>query len=142
MGFSLSKTMLIGNLGNDAEHRFTTSNICVTSFSIATTHSYKDKSENWINETTWHNIVVFGLSDFIKDALKKGAKFYVEGRIKNEEYTDKEGIKRKTTKVIADKYNGIIPLSESGVAPDTSDLKSGADVVDEILPDDDPDLPF
>jgi single-strand DNA-binding protein len=107
MAFSLNKVLLIGNLGQDAETRFTTSNISVTSFSLATTNSYKGKDGNWVNETTWHNIVAFALSDYFKDNLKKGRKFYVEGRLTKKDYTDKEGIKRYVTEVISDR---LIPL--------------------------------
>lgn len=106
MAFSLNRICLIGNLGKDAETRFTTNNVSVTNFSIATTHSYK-KSEQWEQETTWHNCVGFNLSDFFKDALKKGKKFYVEGRLTKKDYTDKEGIKRYSTDVFVEK---LIPL--------------------------------
>jgi single-strand DNA-binding protein len=107
MAFSLNKIMLIGNLGKDAETRFTTSNRSVTSFSIATVNSYKGKDGNYINETTWHNCVSWELSDFMKEALKKGKKFYVEGRLSKRDYTDKDGVKRYVTEVISDK---LIPL--------------------------------
>jgi len=107
MAFSLNKIMLIGNLGQDAENRFTTNNISVTTFSIATTRSYKGKDGNWTNETTWHNVVAYNLSDFYKDQLKKGKKFYVEGRISKRDYTDKDGVKRYVTEVVAE---NIIPL--------------------------------
>ena len=107
MAFSLNKLMLIGNLGKDAETRFTTTNQAVTQFSLATTHSYKGKDGNWINETTWHNIISWNLPDFLKDALKKGAKFYVEGRLSKRDYTDKEGVKKYVTEVISEK---LIPL--------------------------------
>lgn len=107
MAFSLNKIMLIGNLGGDAENRFTTTNVSVTSFSLATTRSYKGKDGNWVNETTWHNVVAYSLPDFFKDALKKGKKFYVEGRISKRDYTDKEGIKRYITEVISER---LIPL--------------------------------
>ena len=106
MAFSLNKIMLIGNLGRDAETRFTTNNVSVTSFTIATSNSYKGKDGNWVNETTWHNIVSFNLSDYFKENLKKGKKFYIEGRLTKREYTDKEGIKRYATDVVAEK---IIP---------------------------------
>jgi single-strand DNA-binding protein len=123
MAFSLNKVMLIGNLGNDAETRFTTNNLSVTSFSIATSNSYKGKDGNWVNETTWHNVVSFNLPDFYKESLKKGKKFYVEGRIQKRDYTDKEGIKRYVTEVISDK---LIPLEgrEAGGGESSGD-KSG-----------------
>jgi single-strand DNA-binding protein len=71
MAFSLNRIMLIGNLGRDAETRFTNNNVSVTNFSLATTHSYKGKDGEWVNETTWHNITSFNLSDFFKENLKK-----------------------------------------------------------------------
>ena len=108
MAFSLNKVMLIGSLGKDAETRFTTDNKSVTNFSIATENSYKGKDGNWIKETTWHNVVSWNLSDFFKDALKKGAKFYVEGRISKRDYTDKEGIKKYIVEVVSEK---LIPLN-------------------------------
>ena len=107
MAFSLNRITLIGNLGQDSETRFTNNNVSVTSFSIATTYSYKGKDGNWVEETTWHNIVGFNLSDFYKDSLKKGRKFYVEGRLSKRDYTDKDGIKRYSTDVIVEK---LIPL--------------------------------
>lgn len=110
MSFSLNKIFLIGNLGKDAEHRFTTNNLCVTTFSLATTRSYKGKDGNWINETTWHNIVSFNLPDFFKEQLLKGKKFHVEGRLQKRDYTDKEGIKRYVTEVVSE---DLIPLDKN-----------------------------
>ena len=101
--------MLIGNLGQDAEHRFTTNNTEVSSFSLATTHSYKGRDGNWVNDTTWHNIVIFGASDYLKANLKKGRKFYVEGRISKRDYENKDGQKVYVTEIIGDKFT-IIPL--------------------------------
>ena len=111
MAFSLNKIMLIGNLGKDAETRFTTNNVSVTNFTLATTHSYKGKNGDWVNETTWHNIVSFNLSDYFKENLKKGKKFYVEGRLTKRDYTDKDGIKRYSTDVYSDKLIPLEPVS-------------------------------
>ncbi len=142
MAFSLNKVMLIGNLGNDAETRFTTNNLSVTSFSVATTNSYKGKDGNWVNETTWHNVVSFNLPDFYKESLKKGKKFYVEGRIQKRDYTDKEGVKRYVTEVISEK---LIPLEgrETGGGESAGD-KSGfsAGEPDTASQGVDDDLPF
>ena len=120
MAFSLNKVMLIGNLGRDAETRFTTNNVSVTNFSLATTRSYKDKDGNWQNETTWHNVTGFNLSDFYKDNLKKGKKFYIEGRISKRDYNDKDGNKRTSTDIIIEQ---LIPLEtgRNGGAEGTAD---------------------
>ncbi len=139
MAFSLNKVMLIGNLGQDAEHRFTTNNVSVTSFSLATTHSYKGKDGNWVNETTWHNIVAFSLSDYFKENLKKGKKFYVEGRLNKREYTDKDGVKKYFTDVVTDK---LIPL-DSRDGSDFSSNDSSNNVRESIeSTKEDDDLPF
>lgn len=110
MAFSLNKIMLIGNIGRDAEHSTTPSQVTVSSFSLATTYSVK-KDGNWVNETTWFNIKAFNLSDFYKENLQKGRKLYVEGRVSIREYTDKQGIKKYFTEVIAEK---LIPLDLQG----------------------------
>src|ERR1035437_4473052 len=114
--FSMNKIQLIGNLGKDAETRFTTINVSVTSVGLATTSRIKGKDGNWINETTWHNVVAFSLSDYIKNILNKGKKYYVQGRISQRDYTDKDGVKRYSVDVIADL---IIPF-ESGSESSTS----------------------
>ncbi len=144
MAFSLNKVMLIGNLGQDAEHRFTTNNTEVTTFSIATTYSYKGKDGNWVNETTWHNVVIFGASDFLKNNLKKGKKFYVEGRISKRDYENKDGQKVYVTEIIGDKFS-IIPLdggsSEGYSSSSTSETFTQPESLDKSAPEDD-DLPF
>ena len=140
MAFSLNKIMLIGNLGKDAETRFTTNNLSVTNFTMATTNSYKGKDGNWVNDTTWHNIVSFNLSDYFKDNLKKGKKFYVEGRLSKRDYTDKDGIKRYMTEVISEK---IIPLDSSGDSMSANEAASGdSGSVPDVQVDENEDLPF
>lgn len=122
MAFSLNKIMLIGNLGKDSETRFTTAeNFSVTNFTLATTYSFKNKNGEWTNETTWHNIVAFNLSDYIKENLKKGKKVYVEGRLVKRDYTDKENVKRYVTEVRAER---IIPLDSNADSVKETDIES------------------
>ncbi|MDT3696939.1 MAG: single-stranded DNA-binding protein [Ignavibacterium sp.] len=141
MAFSLNRIMLIGNLGRDVETRFTGDTLSISSFSLATTHSYKGKNGEWVNETTWHNVTAYNLSDFMKDHLKKGKKIYVEGRLKKGEYTDKDGIKRYSTEVISEK---IIPLEGSGESSGLSDSNSENNIQNESMSsvDSNEDLPF
>ena len=140
MAFSLNKIMLIGNLGKDAETRFTTNNLSVTNFTLATTNSYKGKDGNWVNDTTWHNIVSFNLSDYFKDNLKKGKKFYVEGRLSKRDYTDKDGIKRYITEVVSEK---LIPLDSSGdYTTGNEDTSGSSNSVPDVQVDENEDLPF
>ena len=140
MAFSLNKIMLIGNLGKDAETRFTTNNLSVTNFTLATTNSYKGKDGNWVNDTTWHNVVSFNLSDYFKDNLKKGKKFYVEGRLSKRDYTDKDGIKRYITEVVSEK---LIPLDSSGdYTTGNEDTSGSSNSVPDVQVDENEDLPF
>ncbi len=141
MAFSLNRIMLIGNLGRDAETRFTAdNNLAITNFSIATTYSYKGKSGDWVNETTWHKVTAFNLSDFMKENLKKGKKIYVEGRITTNEYTDKEGIKRYSTEVRAEK---IIPLEGSSNGGREEDMSAASTEAADAPPiQENDDLPF
>jgi single-strand DNA-binding protein len=118
MAFSLNRIMLIGRLGRDAETRFTTNNVSVTNFTLATDYRYKGKNGDWVSETTWHNIVSFNLSDYYKENLKKGRKFYVEGRLSKRDYTDKEGVKRYNTEVISEKLIPLEPSSEAASGDD------------------------
>lgn len=147
MAFSLNRISLIGNLGKDPETRFTTSNVAVTSFSVATTHSYKGKDGNWVNETTWHNVVAFNLSDFLRENLKKGKKVYVEGRLTNRSYEDKQGITRYVTEVLADNSK-LIPLESregggySGAPFESSEPVQNQGPVNMPPAEDNDDLPF
>ena len=136
MAFSLNKIMLIGRLGKDAETRFTTNNVSVTNYSLATDYSYKGKNGEWVNETTWHNIVSFNLSDYFKENLKKGKKIYVEGRLSKRDYTDKDGVKRYSTEVISERLIPLEPTSESSASEENSVS------VEPSVSNDNDDLPF
>jgi single-strand DNA-binding protein len=140
MAFSLNRIQLIGNLGKDSETRFTPNNMAVTNFALATTYGYKGKDGNWVNETTWHNITAWNLSDFMKEHLKKGKKFYVEGRLTKREYMDKENIKRYAIDVVADK---IIPL-ESSFSQQQAGMEEqmNSPAVKELQVEENDDLPF
>jgi len=138
MAFSLNKVMLIGHLGKDCETRFTTNNVSVTSFTLATNYRYKGKDGNWVDETTWHNVTCFNLSDYFKENLKKGKKFYVEGRISKRDYTDKEGIKRYFTDIISEK---LIPLDSTGDSTYSGNSDSSVSEPS-VETDDNTDLPF
>jgi len=134
MAFSLNKIMLIGRLGRDAETRFTTNNVAVTNFSVATDYRYKGKDGDWVNETTWHNVVSFNLSDYFKENLKKGRKFYVEGRLSKRDYTDKDGNKRTSTEVISERLIPLEPSSESSSSDTEETVQPGTVNENDDLP--------
>ena len=100
---SLNKVILIGNLGNDPETRYTTAGDAVTSISLATTDEWRDKgSGEKRQQTEWHKIVFFKkLAEIVSQHLRKGSQVYVEGRIKTKKWTDKDGIERYMTQVEA-----------------------------------------
>jgi len=100
---SLNKVCLIGNLGADPETRYTAGGTAVTNVRIATTEKWTDKqSGEKHEETEWHRITFFGRqAEVAGEYLKKGSSIYIEGRLKTNKYTDKDGIERWSTDIIA-----------------------------------------
>jgi single-strand DNA-binding protein len=99
---SVNKVILIGNLGRDAETKFTPSGSAVTRFSVATTRSWKDQqTSEWKEETNWTNVVLWRQEN-VANYLTKGKQVYVEGRLQTRSYDDKDGKKVYATEVVAD----------------------------------------
>jgi len=104
MANDLNQCNFIGNLGKDVECRFMPSGDAIANFPIAVGSTWKDKSGVKQDATEWVNITVFGkLAEICREHLKKGSKVFISGRMKTEKYTDKEGIERYSTKIIADR---------------------------------------
>jgi len=101
---SVNKVILVGNLGRDAELRYTPGGTAVSKFSVATTETWNDKSGQRQERTEWHNIDLWGKqAETLTEYLVKGKQVYVEGRLQTDEYTDKDGVKRKSTRVRSDR---------------------------------------
>ena len=100
---SVSKTILIGNLGQDPEVRFMPNGNAVCNFSLATTEKWKDKTTGQpVEKTEWHRVSIFGkIAEIAGQYLRKGSKIYIEGRNQTREW-EKDGVKRSTTEVIVD----------------------------------------
>src|SRR5712675_451972 len=99
---SVNKVILVGNLGKDAETKFTPSGTAVTKFPIATGRRWKDQqSGEWKEETNWTNVVLWR-SENLANYLLKGKQIYVEGRLQTRSYDDKDGKKVYATEVVAD----------------------------------------
>lgn len=97
---SLNKVILIGNLGKDPEVRYLQSGDAVANFSLATNEVWTDKSGQRQERTEWHRVEVFGKpAQVVRDYLSKGRQVYVEGSIRYDEWTDKDGNKQKMTKI-------------------------------------------
>lgn len=101
----LNKVTLIGNLGKDPEIQTLEGEIKVAKFSLATSETYKDKAGQTQTETDWHNIVAWrSLADLASRYLSKGSMIYLEGKLKNRSYTDKDGSKKFVTEIIAETF--------------------------------------
>jgi single-strand DNA-binding protein len=120
---SLNKVILIGNLGRDPETRYLPNGDAVTSISVATTETWKDKSGEKQEKTEWHRVSLFRrLGEVAGEYLKKGSQVYIEGRIEYREY-EKDGQKRYSTDIIASEMKMLGSRQGSG---DPVDRDGGA----------------
>ena len=113
MAGSVNKVILIGNLGRDPETRRMGSGDPVTSFSVATSESWRDKASGERKDRTeWHNVVIFNenLGKIAEQYCKKGSKVYIEGQLQTREYTDRDGNQRKATEVVLQRFRGELTL--------------------------------
>ena len=98
----VNKVIIIGSCGRDAEVKFMPNGSAVANVSIATSRKWKGKDGERQEETTWHRCVFFDkLAEVAGNYLKKGKQCYVEGRLQTREFTDKDGVKRTVTEVVA-----------------------------------------
>ena len=101
----VNKVLLIGNAGKDPEFRTLESGATVASLSLATNESYKDKAGEWQTQTEWHNLILWrDLADRARDQVKKGSTLYVEGKIQNRKYTDKDGVEKSVTDIVVGSF--------------------------------------
>ncbi|MBL8289745.1 MAG: single-stranded DNA-binding protein [Rubrivivax sp.] len=100
---SVNKVILIGNLGRDPEVRYMPSGSAICTVSLATSRTWKNKDNGERQEETeWHRVVFFDrLAEIASEYLKKGKSIYVEGRLKTRKWTDKDGVEKYTTEVVA-----------------------------------------
>lgn len=103
MARGVNKVILVGNCGKDPETRYMPSGGAVTNISIATSESWKDKQSGETKERTeWHNVVFFNrLGEIAGEYLKKGSQIYIEGSLRTEKYTGKDGTDKYSTKIVA-----------------------------------------
>lgn len=135
----LNKATLIGNLGRDAELKFTTSGAAVATLSLATTEVWTDKDGKKHERTEWHRVVVWGkTAENLAEYLVKGKQIYVEGRLQTREWTDKEQVKRKSTEIRADRVLLLGPKGGGVGGPDAAaaphPAEGAADVPDDDIP--------
>lgn len=101
---TVNKVIIVGNLGRDAEIRYTPGGAAVSTLSLATTDVWNDKAGQRQEKTEWHRVVVWGKqAETLKDYLTKGRQIYVEGRLQTRQWDDKDGNKRYTTEIRSDR---------------------------------------
>ena len=134
----VNKAILLGNLGKDPEIRRLDEGRAVANFSIATSESYKNKAGEKVTNTEWHNIVLWSpLAEIAENYLKKGSQVYIEGKISNRSYEDKEGVKKYISEVVG---RDITLLGRAPESQQQNDSSSTENDNPEAVEEDD--LPF
>jgi single-strand DNA-binding protein len=126
---SVNKVVLLGNCGRDPEVRYLPSGQAIANVSVATTSRRKDKtSGEWVEETQWHRVVFFErLAEVAGEYLKKGNPVYVEGRLRYGKYTDKDGVERNTTDIVATEMQLLgSRQAGAGATPSSASASSGS----------------
>ena len=130
---SVNKVILVGNLGQDPEGRFTPQGTAVTNLSIATNESWKNQNGEFQEKTEWHRVVMYGkMAETATEYMRKGMMVYVEGRLQTREWEDQNQNKRRTTEVMCDNFTMLGRRGDSA-SPSSSPVQKV---------DDDDDLPF
>jgi single-strand DNA-binding protein len=151
MARGVNKVILIGNLGNDPETRYTAGGAAVANVSLATTDSWKDKETGEQQDRTeWHRLVFFGrLAEIVSEYLHKGSQIYIEGRLQTRKWQDKDGNDRYTTEIVANEMQMLGGRGGSGGGgggsmdrpePRSTNNKSSAKQSEDDFVDDD--IPF
>ncbi|MBB5877509.1 MULTISPECIES: single-stranded DNA-binding protein [Xanthomonas] len=115
MARGINKVILVGNLGNDPDTKYTQAGMAITRISLATTSVRKDKDGNQQERTEWHRVVFFGkLGEIAGEYLRKGSSVYVEGSIRYDKYTGQDGVEKYSTDIVADEMQMLGGRGEGG----------------------------
>lgn len=119
MARGINKVILVGNLGADPEVRYAPSGAAVTTISVATSEQWTDKQSGQKQERTeWHRVKFFGrLAEIAAEYLRKGRQVYIEGSLRTDKYTDRQGIERYSTDVIANEMQMLGGMGDGGGGP-------------------------
>ena len=121
MARGVNKVILVGNLGNDPETKYTQGGMAVTKISLATTSVRKNKEGESIERTEWHRVTFFGkLAEIAGEYLKKGSQVYVEGAIRYDKYTGQDGVEKFYTEITADEMHMLGGGQRDSEAPTQS----------------------
>lgn len=143
----VNKVQLIGRLGKDPEIRTFEGNNKIANFTLATNERYKDKTGNMIDVTDWHNVVVrfTKQAEIAEKYLKKGMLVYIEGKLKNRSWDDKDGNKKYITEVVVDSFNMLERKDDNGNATSSNTGATSYTTPQETTPEsksEGDDLPF
>jgi single-strand DNA-binding protein len=142
---SVNKVILVGNLGRDAELRYTPGGAAVATLNMATTEVWNDKAGQRQEKTEWHRVVLWGKSaESLTEYLTKGKQIYVEGRLQTRQWDDKDGNKRYTTEIRGDRVvllggGGRGAPSERGMSESGAHAAGGSEFAAPLTDDD---IPF
>lgn len=115
MARGINKAILVGNLGNDPEIKYTQGGMAITKISLATTSVRKDKDGNTQENTQWHRVTFFGkLGEIAGEYLRKGSQVYVEGEIRYDKYTGQDGVEKYFTEIVANEMQMLGGRGEGG----------------------------
>ena len=115
MARGINKVIIVGTLGKDPEVRYSQSGSALTSISLATNEKWKDKNGETQERTEWHRVKFFGkLAEIAGEYLKKGGQVYIEGSLRTEKYTDKAGVEKYSTDIIASEMQMLGGRPEGG----------------------------
>lgn len=113
----INKVILVGNLGQDPELKYTQAGTAVATLSVATNRVWKDREGNKQDETEWHRVIVWAqTAEFCSNYLSKGNKVYVEGRLQTRKWQDQNGNDKYTTEIIASELKSLSPKGSEGGA--------------------------
>ena len=122
----MNKIMLIGNLGRDPDGKYTNDGTAITTFTLAVTRKYTTSGGEAKEETEWFSIVAWRkLAEICNQYLKKGKKVYIEGRLTQRKYTDRDGILRTAVEVVASEMEMLSPKQDS----DTEESEADVDAI-------------
>lgn len=132
MARGVNKVILIGNLGNDPEVRYTPSGSAVANVNLATSETWRDKQSGELQDRTeWHRVVFFNrLAEIVGEYLRKGSKIYVEGTLRTRKWTDKNSIERYTTEIIANEMHILDSRSSTAGTPTANQPSTTSDEFD------------
>lgn len=139
----INKAIIVGHVGKDPDTRYTNDGKAITTLSVATSEQWTDKAGQKQSHTEWHRIKLFGkLAEIAGEYVRKGSQVYIEGKLKTDKYTDKEGVERYSTDIIADQLQMIGGKPDDGAKPAAKPYRKAGKPASKNADFDDDEIPF